>query len=580
MPFVNRFVERAKMDVLAADVRSGTTERHLALVGPRRIGKSRLLSDFRGRTAPGKDLVAVEVAIDQASATPSSYLTVMVRGVVNAFSWRAGRAGLGEAGTPMDFVAEATAISPDLGAVVTAALRLRDLARPDNEQLFTVATRLPEQAARATGVPVIVLADEFQHIVDLATYPPFRRGRGPVSPADRERVLKVLRPAIERREHVGWIVTGSSVRLMLEILGKGPLMGRFDVIEVGPFDSADARRLSRAIWEERGTEFVEEAADRVDTLTSGHPFYVDVVSRQAANYATTLGSPVTPDLIDRSLLEAVSIPTQSIYVACQEMWDSLVGRLPALRGLIIELAQRREASTSDLARAIGLPHEQNAWAHIRDLERVGLVKRQGSLVSLVDPIFAFWLVRLSNPEAPTDIADAGRAVRAIKRFEERYLADRADRGPIVEGHVRDLIRNFDGQPVPGKRFATAGTVRLPNGSNVKRIMAEDPGGDVFGYPATVELDACFGEEEVWLCEVKDRSRKSDAADISLLMRKDDFLRRVHGLSPGRTWFVSFAGFTTGARERAAEGDVLLSTGADLEAISSLVGVRRPAAMGT
>ena len=328
------------------------------------------------------------------------------------------------------------------------------------------------------------------------------------------------------------------------------------------------------MWDDLGADFADEAADRADALTSGHPFYVDVVSRAAAGMAARLDSVVTPDLIDRALLESVSTATGSISIACQETWDSVVARIPALRGLVLELAQHQDASVLDLARAIGLPHETNTWGYVRELERIGVVRRSGSRVSLVDPVFGFWLVRSQDPEAPADLVDEARASRAIRRFEERWLADRADRGPVVEGYVRDLIRNFGGQTIDGRRLGVTGSVTLPDGTNVRRIVADDPDGEIFGYPAPVELDACFGTNEVWLCEVKDRSKKSDSADINRLMRKDAFLRKTLGLPPGRSWFVSFGGFTKGARELAAANEVLSSRREDLDSIASVVATPR------
>lgn len=109
---------------------------------------------------------------------------------------------------------------------------------------------------------------------------------------------------------------------------------------------------------------------------------------------------------------------------------------------------------------------------------------------------------------------------------------------------------------------------------MRRIVADDPDGEIFGYQAPVELDACFGTNEVWLCEVKDRSKKSDSADINRLMRKDAFLRKTLGLPPGRSWFVSFGGFTKGARELAAANEVLSSRREDLDSIASVVATPR------
>jgi len=580
MPFIDRHVERARLDAFSRDVSGGGVERHLALVGPRRIGKSRILDDFLSGTAmPGAPIAVARLAMDGASATLRTYLIEMIRAVVAAYSRRAGRPEIGPAATTDELAAEAAVVDPGLATAIARALRLYRTARPDGHQVFMAATTLPEEAARATGIPVIVLADEFQHLLDVASYAPFRAGRGgPASKAARENVLKAFRTAVERKPGVGWVVTGSSIRLMGEILGAGSLMGRFDVLEVKAFGPQETRQLARAIWDEQGIDFEEEAADRVDVLTLGHPFYADVVCRQVAFETLKLGSRrAGPELVDRALLESLHNPSGGIWIACQEIWDSLVARTaPALRGMVSELAQRGEATVGDLAAGIGLASEPAAWPLARKLERIGLVVRDNTRISLVDPVFRYWLVTAWNPGVqPPDIADPAVAGRAIKNYQEAYLAQRSDRGRLVEAYVRDLVRNFAGQLLDGRRFGRPGVrVSVPTVDDVRRVAVQDAAGEVFGHPAEIELDLCFGTERTWLAEVRDRTKRPTATDIDLLVRKAEVVRRLLGLGPGEAWFISFSGFGRDARLRASELGVLVSGERDLQAIAATTGVRR------
>lgn len=108
MPFVDRNVERTRLAALARDVQAGTPERHLALVGPRRIGKSKIIEDYLAReSTPASPVVVALLAMDGASATLQTYLVEMVRAVVAGFSRRAGRAALGAAASLVELVAEA-----------------------------------------------------------------------------------------------------------------------------------------------------------------------------------------------------------------------------------------------------------------------------------------------------------------------------------------------------------------------------------------------------------------------------------------------------------------------------------------
>jgi hypothetical protein len=123
--------------------------------------------------------------------------------------------------------------------------------------------------------------------------------------------------------------------------------------------------------------------------------------------------------------------------------------------------------------------------------------------------------------------------------------------------------------VPGRH------VTLPQVEQVNRIVAFDAQGEVLGQPSEVELDLCFGTDDVWLGEVRDRRRRATADDIRLAARKAAFLRRAHRLPDGPTWFVSISGFDGVAAEAARQRGVYVSALRDIEAIRSEVASRRP-----
>jgi hypothetical protein len=230
----------------------------------------------------------------------------------------------------------------------------------------------------------------------------------------------------------------------------------------------------------------------------------------------------------------------------------------------------------DLAAGIGLPSEPAAWPLARELERIGLVVRDNTQISLVDPVFRYWLVTAWNPGAQSPgIADPAVAARAIKNYQEAYLSLRSDRGRLIEAYVRDLVRNFAGQSLDGRRFGRPGVrVLVPTVDDVRRVAVQDAAGEVFGHPAEIELDLCFGKERTWLAEVRDRTKRPTATDIDLLVSKAEVVRRLLGLGPGESWFISFSGFGSDARLRASELGVLVSGERDLEAIAATTGIRR------
>src|SRR5439155_1358051 len=113
--------------------------------------------------------------------------------------------------------------------------------------------------------------------------------------------------------------------------------------------------------------------------------------------------------------------------------------------------------------------------------------------------------------------------RAATIYQEAYLRERDLHGTLSEGYMRDLVRAFAGQRVPGRRLGSAAPhVALPRVTVVERIVADDARGEIFGRPSEIELDLAFGSDPVWLGEIRRRRRPVDVADVELVARKAAF----------------------------------------------------------
>lgn len=574
--FVNRKAELAYIEQLARATVAGWPERHLALVGVRRIGKSRLLEHYCDQ-AP---LAVAHLGVDSAASTIPLFLREMVRATVNGFARRRGLFPLDKTQADPALLALAIQIDPRLGEQVARVQTAAAARRPDNHLLLAMALTFPETIARMLAEPMLVLADEFQHIVALAIYAPFGGGSRRSTAEAEEHLLGTIRAHLERPEHVGWVATGSSVRLLQRILGQGPLMGRFDVRAVGPFDAADTRRLAETIWEEERVDALPRAVDRVDRLTQGHPFYADVTCREAAHGARRLDQAVSPALVDAAFVAAVFQPQGQISIACKEMYDSLASRAPGLRGFVDALAVLDEpARLADVGERLGLTAVASLYNYARDLAWMGIVEDvEPAGYRFADPIFRYWVARANDPEARHPTAFDPDAIRRLTRtFEEAYVRERAMHGQLSEGFLRDLCRSFRGQRLDGKRFGRPGSyVIVPVVDDVTTAQATDPIGATLdlNQSCTVQLDLCFGSGEAWLGEVKRTTDRASARDISVLIRKAAFLRQQLGLPPGPNWFISYYGFERAAVRLAEEAGVYTSNLQDLLAIRDAVATRR------
>lgn len=578
MAFVNRKVQLGYIEQLARAAITGRPERHLALVGVRRIGKSRLIEQYRDGAPP---LAVAHVKMDSAAATIPQFLREMVRATVNGVARRRGVAPLDKTANDLAVLSLAFQLDPELGSQVAQAQTAAGNRRPDNHELFVTALTFPETIAASLSQPFIVLADEFQHLVALAAYAPFGGGSRRRTEEAEEHLLGTVRAHIERPLHVGWVATGSSVRLLQRILGQGPLMGRFDLKTVGLLDAADTRLLAETVWGEENVTALPRAIDRIDRLTQGHPFYADVTCREAAHTARRLEQPVSPSMVDAAFVAAVFQPQGQISIACKEMYDSLAHRAPGLRGFIDALAVLQEpVRLAEIGEHMGITGIASLYNYAHDLVWMGIIEdAEPGKYRFVDPIFRYWIARANDPEVSHPaIVDPDAIRRLTRTFEEAYIRERDMHGHLSEGFVRDLCRSFKGQLIEGKHFGRPGShVRVPTVDKVTTIEATDTGGIVFSgsEPATVQLDLCFGTDEVWLGEVKRTTDRATAHDITILVRKADYLRKELGLRPGPGWFISYYGFERGASGLARESGVYTSNLQDLQAIRDVVARNRP-----
>ncbi|MBI4493652.1 MAG: ATP-binding protein [Chloroflexi bacterium] len=580
MVFVNRRDELDRLSRFAEAVARGPIARHLAFTGVRRIGKSRLLSRFV-ETHPEHTIVAVQV--DEASTTLQGFLLAIMRATIDGLARRAGHPPLPKMAGPIEIVAEAATHGREVAALVQRSLPLAQVRRFDGQQVFSAAVSFPAEVGATLNSPLLVLADEFQHLLDLAVYRPFGGSGRSAGEAAQQRLLQVVRALVEGRPHVGWVVTGSGVRLLRRILGEGPLMGRFDEHLLHRFDPGDCAQLATGVWAELGVDATDSAVARVYRLTQGHPFYADVTCREAALTALRLESLVSATHVDAAFLDATQRPDRPIWLACREMFDSLDARAPALRGILQALASSEPGTLAQLAEDARLAAPSLVYRYVQDLIWLGMLEeRDQRRYVFADPVFRYWIANASEPLAGLAAPLTGEAARrAASVYQEAYLRERELHGTLSEGYMRDLCRQFAGQRMDGRRFGVSGGhVTLPHVDDVQRIVAEDHTGDVLGKPCEVELDLCFGTDTVWLGEVRRRGRPLGASDVALVARKAAFIRHAHGMEPGPVWIVADSGFTDDARRRARADQVYLSTFADTEAIRTAIATRRGGATRT
>ncbi len=232
-----RFHDRAKalerLKPLSLDLKRGEP-RWLAIIGPRRIGKSSLLAEAAQRFG-GATLRFVSFDVFDAMPVSFEVFRRLAAKILDAaVAHDAGAAVSVAVGDPRRF-REILARS-DRFARLPAPLRstlIELAARPADDALVRDTLALPEQLAKALGLRFVVAIDEFQELLALGG------ARGSV---DR---LPLMRSTWQRHERVGYVISGSSRTMLTELVTseRSPFFQHFDVLELGPFDRRDAIEL-------------------------------------------------------------------------------------------------------------------------------------------------------------------------------------------------------------------------------------------------------------------------------------------------------------------------------------------------
>lgn len=368
--FHDRAVELGRLLTLIEELRAGHP-RWLALIGPRKIGKTSLILEL-SRRARDVDVIVV----DTQEVSPLSMeifriqalrLVDTVLGADLPMSLEMTVATGGDA----DAVLDGSTVFSGLPARVKTAIR--SLGRADMSHEFArVCLDLPERLAEALDRRILVAVDEFQELSALSG----SKGGDP---------LPLIRSTWQRHSRVAYIVSGSGRSMLEEMVTqeRSPFFQHFSLQYIGPFSPADAVLL---LTRESPSDRVipDDVAHRAVEVLGGHPFYLQIfgealTAREAPYDEASLKEALQDVLFSRS-------GRLSLYFELQH--SRAVGRSAYMAAALDALADRPRR-LSDLARAIHAPSADTS----RYVERLGDVvrKRKDGVYELDDAVFGLWL---------------------------------------------------------------------------------------------------------------------------------------------------------------------------------------------
>lgn len=351
--------------------------RWLAIVGPRKVGKTSLLLEAARRAPESVDVAVVDV-LERAPLDLEVFRLLVGRALDALLAEEAGGSLSRRMHAPADF----RALLDRVAALGKTAASLRsDLDRIPDEAATPDAVRrwlqIPEDLCQALGRRLVLAIDEVQELAHVS--------RGGFEP------FPVMRAVWQHHARVAYVLSGSepSVLRTLVTARHSPFFQHFHLFELGAFRDADAVSL---LVDEAPPDrpIPREVAERIVHVIGGHPFYL-----QLAGEALTQQDPPYDDAAVKAALQSLVFSrTGRLGLYFQNEHARLVGNASTLAATLRAVATLGPARLTDLANAIGASTASTA----RYVERLGdaLVRDDDGKYRVTDVLFGTW-VRWRSP---------------------------------------------------------------------------------------------------------------------------------------------------------------------------------------
>jgi hypothetical protein len=267
-------------------------------------------------------------------------------------------------------------ISPD--GTVTPKIHFDDSARQSYANQFRSVFRTADVIAEKSKKRVVLILDEFQDLIKLNEY------------TGMKDVVSLFRGALQKRGNVSYVISGSRVHMLREMLEEkgSPLFQHFIVEFVKGLDEPDAKQLFMLVYKKRNPEdeatalLLETKAAEATKLVGGNPFYI-ILLAQSWNGKVSL---------DETLDELISAPTGALYIYANYVLAEDLGSAkggPILRKIVREMALAASPiEASVISRKVGKSQNYMQF-YLQQLTKYDVIKLvERGVYALVDDVIA------------------------------------------------------------------------------------------------------------------------------------------------------------------------------------------------
>lgn len=407
--FVNRRVE---LKVLHSAYESLKREEkvNIAIIGPRRIGKTELLLKFKEKVR---------------GVIP--YLNLQRIGSLESFIFAYTRELLYEIANILGMKVERSELLTwDDLLILSAKLNVDKEVRAIKDGNLETLFEMQESILEKIGQKAVFILDEFQEVLDFKGF------------------LEIMRAVTEKQKNIAYFISGSAVRMMEEILApKNPFFGQFRRVYLKGLPKDDAVELAKITLERAGVEVTQTALELIYKLTQGHPFYVLAVCRRLIEEGF---EKIRRKDVHYAFLSELLTEKGDIYMHLEYVFNESLSRAykgPVHKQILLILAQEEGLRLSEIAKRLDKPTGEVS-NYLKFLLRTDLIVRQDEKYYFADKLMRFWLAKTYLGITELELKREKFLEELIKELEEKYLRVKKELGLAKEAAVREKMRDVFG----------------------------------------------------------------------------------------------------------------------------------------
>ncbi len=370
------FVDREEeLAVLTHDAR--TLSQNNVVIAPRRFGKTALLRAVEARLS--EEMLAAYIPC-LGILGPVGFHDRIVERVLTAFARRYGK-GRTLLATWRDLLKKPVLGMRDrleeIGGSVkgVGAIRLKFRTHEvDERALLEAALDFPERFGTEQGERIVLIMDEFQALASFG-----------------EELFPLLKEKMEGQTRVGYLFSGSSMRLLRDLFGRegeSPLYQMVGRLFLGEIAGRKVRTFyRRRLRDVHDVEITDGALTRVTERVGGIPYYFQKLGVELERGIVIGGKrKITAKDVDQGFVRLL----EELSADFQERWET---RFTDQQRAILRKLAAAPMSVSEVARALEVSPPNLSYNLSRLTEAMILTKEERKY-RITDRVFTVWLREL------------------------------------------------------------------------------------------------------------------------------------------------------------------------------------------